>query len=112
MGHLIPLVEFAKKLVLHHSFSVTSLVPTVGTPPKAHGGTLSYDQLTELAIGLEMSEQRFLWVARSPAKSASAAYFAAQSQSNPLALLPEGFLDRTKGHGLVVPSWAPPGRNP
>ncbi|KAJ6344019.1 hypothetical protein OIU76_005701 [Salix suchowensis] len=30
------------------------------------GGTLSYDQITELALGLEMSEQRFLWVVRTP----------------------------------------------
>ncbi|KAG5538255.1 hypothetical protein RHGRI_018995 [Rhododendron griersonianum] len=33
------------------------------------GGTLSYDQLNELALGLEMSEQRFIWVVRSPNNS-------------------------------------------
>ncbi|KAG5543572.1 hypothetical protein RHGRI_016346 [Rhododendron griersonianum] len=52
------------------------------------GGTLSYDQLNELALGLEMSEQRFIWVVRSPSDTA-------------------GFVDRTKGYGLLVPSWAP-----
>ncbi|PSS24207.1 Hydroquinone glucosyltransferase [Actinidia chinensis var. chinensis] len=72
------------------------------------GGTLSYDQLIELALGLEMSEQRFLWVVRSPNdKIANANYFNVHSQDDPFVFLPKGFLDRTKGCGLVVPSWAP-----
>ncbi|KAF6173003.1 hypothetical protein GIB67_006379 [Kingdonia uniflora] len=72
------------------------------------GGTLSSEQLNELASGLEMSQQRFLWVVRSPSdKIANATYFSAQSIDNPFDFLPKGFLDRTKGVGLVVPSWAP-----
>ncbi|KAK2995905.1 hypothetical protein RJ640_028313 [Escallonia rubra] len=72
------------------------------------GGTLSYDQINELALGLEMSGQRFLWVVRSPNdKFANGAFFDPQSQNDPLGFLPKGFLDRTKGQGLVVPSWAP-----
>ncbi|XP_057981359.1 hydroquinone glucosyltransferase [Malania oleifera] len=72
------------------------------------GGTLSSDQLNELALGLEMSEQRFLWVVRSPDdKAANAAYFSVQSQGDPFGFLPKGFLQRTRGQGLVVPSWAP-----
>ncbi|KAJ7962537.1 Glycosyltransferase [Quillaja saponaria] len=72
------------------------------------GGTLSSNQLNELAVGLEKSEQRFLWVLKSPNdKVANATYFSAQSQNNPLEFLPQGFLERTKGRGLVVPSWAP-----
>ncbi|KAL7203834.1 hypothetical protein ACSBR2_016979 [Camellia fascicularis] len=72
------------------------------------GGTLSQDQHNELALGLERSGQRFLWVARSPNdKSANAAYFNAQSRDNPLSFLPKGFLERTQGRGLVVLSWAP-----
>ncbi|KAL7167675.1 hypothetical protein ACSBR2_038187 [Camellia fascicularis] len=31
-------------------------------------GTISQEQLTELALGLEMSEQKFIWVVRIPAK--------------------------------------------
>ncbi|XP_057510861.1 hydroquinone glucosyltransferase-like [Actinidia eriantha] len=72
------------------------------------GGTLSHDQLIELAMGLEMSGQRFLWVVRSPHESASnASYFTAQTIQDPFDFLPQGFLDRTQGLGLVVPSWAP-----
>ncbi|KAF8380091.1 hypothetical protein HHK36_027561 [Tetracentron sinense] len=72
------------------------------------GGTLSHEQLNELASGLEMSEQRFLWVVRSPhEKAANATYFSAESIKDPFDFLPEGFLERTKGLGLVVPSWAP-----
>ncbi|KAE8726741.1 UDP-glycosyltransferase 72B3 [Hibiscus syriacus] len=72
------------------------------------GGTLSSDQLNELAMGLEMSEERFLWVIRSPNdKVSNAAFFSAESQKDPFNFLPKGFLERTKGRGLVVPSWAP-----
>ncbi|KAI8028040.1 Hydroquinone glucosyltransferase [Camellia lanceoleosa] len=72
------------------------------------GGTLSHHQLSELALGLELSSERFLWVVRSPNdKSANAAFFTAQSQNDPFSFLPKGFLERTKGRGLVVPSWAP-----
>ncbi|XP_021280942.1 hydroquinone glucosyltransferase [Herrania umbratica] len=72
------------------------------------GGTLSYNQINELALGLEMSEQRFLWVVRSPNDQvANATFFSVQSQKDPFDFLPKGFLDRTKGRGLVVPSWAP-----
>ncbi|KAF5464445.1 hypothetical protein F2P56_014519 [Juglans regia] len=72
------------------------------------GGTLSYHQITELALGLERSEQRFLWVVRSPNdEDSSATFFSAQSQKNPLDFLPKGFVERTKGRGLLIPSWAP-----
>ncbi|PIA50732.1 hypothetical protein AQUCO_01200157v1 [Aquilegia coerulea] len=72
------------------------------------GGTLSNEQLTELAIGLEMSEQRFLWVVKSPSDTAAnATYFSAHSVKDPFGFLPKGFLERTKGIGLVVSSWAP-----
>ncbi|XP_058221683.1 hydroquinone glucosyltransferase-like [Rhododendron vialii] len=71
------------------------------------GGTLSHDQINELALGLEMSGQKFLWVARSPSDKSDAAIFDAQSQTDPLGFLPKEFLERTEGQGLVVPSWAP-----
>ncbi|XP_019191013.1 PREDICTED: hydroquinone glucosyltransferase-like [Ipomoea nil] len=71
------------------------------------GGCLSHHQLTELALGLEMSQQRFLWVIRSPSDTAAAAFFSAQNPGDPLTFLPQGFLERTKNLGLVVPNWAP-----
>ncbi|KAF9602082.1 hypothetical protein IFM89_024849 [Coptis chinensis] len=70
------------------------------------GGTLSHSQLLELALGLELSGERFLWVIRSPGDATNATYFE-QKIEDPFDFLPNGFLDRTKGLGLVVPSWAP-----
>ncbi|KAB1219588.1 Hydroquinone glucosyltransferase [Morella rubra] len=72
------------------------------------GGTLSTNQMNELALGLEKSEQRFLWVVRTPNDHvANATYFSVQSEKDPFDFLPKGFLERTKGRGLVLPSWAP-----
>lgn len=56
-------------------------------------GTFSEEQTKEMAIGLERSNQRFLWVVRSGLDLEI--------------LLPEGFLERTRDRGLVVNSWAP-----
>lgn len=74
------------------------------------GGTLSGEQLTELALGLEMSEQKFLWFFKSPTpsgKAANASYLSAQNTVDPSGVLPKGFLDRTQNSGLVVSSWVP-----
>jgi hydroquinone glucosyltransferase len=71
------------------------------------GGTLSQEQIVELALGLELSNHKFLWVVRAPSNSANAAYLSAQNDVDPLQFLPSGFLERTKEKGLVIPSWAP-----
>jgi len=70
------------------------------------GGTLSQRQINELAFGLELSGQRFIWVVRAPSDSVSAAYLEATNE-DPLKFLPKGFLERTKEKGLILPSWAP-----
>jgi hydroquinone glucosyltransferase len=71
-------------------------------------GTHSSAQTDELAFGLEMSEQRFLWVLRCPNdKVASDSKFIANSNVDPFDFLPNGFIERTKNRGLVVPYWAP-----
>ncbi|KAL2529897.1 UDP-glycosyltransferase 72B3 [Forsythia ovata] len=71
------------------------------------GATLSEEQFNELAFGLEISQQRFIWVVRSPQKSAAAAYCSNQRSNSPFDFLPIGFLERTKDKGLVVDSWTP-----
>ncbi|KAK7287003.1 hypothetical protein RJT34_22400 [Clitoria ternatea] len=72
------------------------------------GGTLSQEQINELALGLELSRQKFLWVnLRAPNDRASATYFSGDLVDEPLHFLPVGFLERTKGQGLVMPTWAP-----
>ncbi|KAH7557709.1 hypothetical protein JRO89_XS11G0206600 [Xanthoceras sorbifolium] len=71
-------------------------------------GLFSVDQLKEIAIGLERSGQRFLWVVRNPPSHGNQSV-AISAQPNPDldSLLPNGFLDRTKERGLVVKNWAP-----
>ncbi|VAH71674.1 unnamed protein product [Triticum turgidum subsp. durum] len=85
-------------------------------PPKSvifvsfgSGGSLPTEQMHELALGLELSGQRFLWVVRSPSDegAVNANYYDAESKKDPLAYLPAGFVERTKDAGLLVPSWAP-----
>lgn len=61
-------------------------------------GFLSGGQIRELALGLEGSGQRFLWVLRNPPNT---------SGPDVCTLLPPGFQQRTKDRGLVVTSWAP-----
>ncbi|KAF1884610.1 hypothetical protein Lal_00028491 [Lupinus albus] len=99
-------------------------------------GKFSKTQLKEIAIGLEKSEQRFLWVVRSESdedtledllpegfsktqlkeiaigleKSEQRFLWVVRSESDEDTLedlLPEGFLDRTKDKGMVVRNWAP-----
>ncbi|XP_039817572.1 anthocyanidin 5,3-O-glucosyltransferase-like [Panicum virgatum] len=65
-------------------------------------GAFSAAQLQEIARGLESSGHRFLWAVRSPREE--------QSQFPEPDLerqLPAGFIERTKGRGMVVKNWAP-----
>ncbi|PWZ10875.1 UDP-glycosyltransferase 88B1 [Zea mays] len=67
----------------------------------------SETQLKEIAVGLERSGQRFLWVVRAPLGDNPEREFGDKADPDLQALLPEGFLERTRGRGLVVKLWAP-----
>jgi hydroquinone glucosyltransferase len=69
------------------------------------GGSLSVEQTAELAAGLEASGYRFLWVVRMPSMEYEGEH--GRGKDNPLAWLPEGFLERTRDKGLAVAAWAP-----
>ncbi|KNA13960.1 hypothetical protein SOVF_111860 [Spinacia oleracea] len=74
------------------------------------GGTLSSQQTIELAWGLEMSQQRFIWVLRPPIEHdvAGALFHAMDGQDkNITQYLPPGFMTRTRNSGKVIPMWAP-----
>ncbi|KOM45112.1 hypothetical protein LR48_Vigan06g041800 [Vigna angularis] len=73
------------------------------------GGTMSGNQMREVALGLELSQKRFVWVVRPPCEGdASGAFFDVASGGDAaMSYLPEGFLKRTEGVGVVVPMWAP-----
>ncbi|XP_008777482.2 UDP-glycosyltransferase 88F3-like [Phoenix dactylifera] len=71
-------------------------------------GSFAAEQLNEMATGLERSGHRFLWVVRAPRNGDQAAKFPGPRLEPDLeAILPVGFLERTKDRGLVVKSWAP-----
>ena len=73
------------------------------------GGTLPTEQITELACGLELSRQRFVWVVRPPLEDDASGSFlnVANGKDRTPDYLPEGFVTRTHEVGLVVPMWAP-----
>nr|XP_043617571.1 UDP-glycosyltransferase 88B1-like [Erigeron canadensis] len=70
-------------------------------------GVFSSDQLKEIAIGLEKSGHRFLWVVRTPPSNKKEDRFVRPPEPDLDMLLPEGFVNRTKDKGLVVKTWAP-----
>ncbi|KAF8669243.1 hypothetical protein HU200_051576 [Digitaria exilis] len=70
--------------------------------------THSLEQLRELAAGLQSSGHRFLWVVRAPMRGGDAErLFDPRADADLDALMPDGFLESTKGRGLVVKHWAP-----
>ncbi|KAI3877939.1 hypothetical protein MKW92_025611 [Papaver armeniacum] len=73
------------------------------------GGTLSPEQMMELAWGLELSRTRFIWVVRKPVETdVSASFFSVgNDENNPYKYLPHEYQSRINGVGLVIPSWAP-----
>ncbi|XP_042500996.1 UDP-glycosyltransferase 88F4-like [Macadamia integrifolia] len=70
-------------------------------------GSFSLTQLEEIAVGLEKSGHRFLWVVRNPLFGDNIKQILEPVDPDLELLLPDGFLDRTKKKGLVVTSWAP-----
>nr|QNV69590.1 glycosyltransferase [Mentha x piperita] len=67
-------------------------------------GAFSAEQLREMAVGLENSGYRFLWAVRAPPGKPPSA---AAEEPDLEALLPEGFLERTRERSFVLKSWAP-----
>ena len=63
--------------------------------------------MKEIANGLERSGKRFLWVVKNPPSNDKSNQIAVTADVDLDALMPEGFLERTKDRGMVVKSWAP-----
>ncbi|KAI3800195.1 hypothetical protein L1987_35505 [Smallanthus sonchifolius] len=70
-------------------------------------GVFKKDQLKEIAVGLERSGLRFLWVVRNPPSDDENESSSGGKEFELDDILPEGFLTRTRDKGLVVKNWAP-----
>ncbi|GMJ06494.1 UDP-glucosyl transferase 88A1 [Hibiscus trionum] len=70
-------------------------------------GLFSVEQLREIAVGLERSGHRFLWVVRNPPLENQSSGINEKIDPDLNSLLPRGFLERTKERGYVVKSWSP-----
>ncbi|KHN28426.1 UDP-glycosyltransferase 89A2 [Glycine soja] len=57
------------------------------------------EQMEALAVGLEKSETRFVWVVKTASTK--------EEMDEGFGLVPEGIADRVSGRGLVVTGWAP-----
>ncbi|KAL4329279.1 hypothetical protein HN51_036241 [Arachis hypogaea] len=66
-------------------------------------GSLKATQVEQIAIGLERARVRFLWALREPPKSQLEDPMDFENHEN---VLPDGFLERTAGIGLVC-GWVP-----
>ncbi|RZC91143.1 hypothetical protein C5167_027205 [Papaver somniferum] len=71
------------------------------------GGVFSEDQLNEIAVGLEKSRKRFLWVVRIAHPKEKNGHNITPTEPSLDELFPKGFLERTRERGLVVKNWAP-----
>ncbi|XP_060212987.1 zeatin O-glucosyltransferase-like [Lycium barbarum] len=66
--------------------------------------TLPQEQVKELALGLEQSNHKFLWVVRESDRRVD---MENSEERHEKIELPEGFEERVEGRGMVVRSWAP-----
>ncbi|CAJ2634218.1 UDP-glucose flavonoid 3-O-glucosyltransferase 6-like protein [Trifolium pratense] len=69
-------------------------------------GSFDEDQVKEIAHAIENSGARFVWSLRKPQPKGAMAPPTDYSLSDLSLVLPEGFLDRTRGVGRVI-GWAP-----
>ncbi|XP_028767662.1 UDP-glycosyltransferase 88F5-like [Neltuma alba] len=71
-------------------------------------GSMSIEQMKEIANGLERSGQRFLWVVKRPPIDERMKQTEDTTREFDLeSILPSGFMERTQDRGVVVRSWAP-----
>ncbi|KAJ1274939.1 hypothetical protein BS78_05G097700 [Paspalum vaginatum] len=119
-GHPTPPVHCVGPLIKSLEFAEggAECLPWLDTQPRASVvflcfgslGRFSAAQTREVAAGLEASGHRFLWVVRAPPvddDDDAVKRFGKTPEPDLDALLPDGFLRRTEGRGLVVKSWAP-----
>ncbi|KAH0662414.1 hypothetical protein KY284_027345 [Solanum tuberosum] len=68
--------------------------------------TLSQEQVNELALGLEQSSHKFIWVVRDADDERLDTENNSEGKDGKI-VLPQGFEERVEGRGMVVRNWAP-----
>ncbi|XP_015079763.1 zeatin O-glucosyltransferase-like [Solanum pennellii] len=68
--------------------------------------TFSQEQANELALGLEQSNHKFIWVIREADDKRLDTEDNSEGKDGKV-VLPEGFEERVEGRGMVVRNWAP-----
>ncbi|MCD7467794.1 hypothetical protein HAX54_005416 [Datura stramonium] len=68
--------------------------------------TLSQEQVNQLALGLEQSNHKFIWVVREADDERLDVENNVEGKDGNI-VLPEGFEERVEGRGMVVRNWAP-----
>ncbi|KAL4594878.1 hypothetical protein ACB092_12G051100 [Castanea dentata] len=73
------------------------------------GTTLSHEQMTELAFGLELNKQRFVWVVRAPTEESgnktSLKGRSGDENHDQFGYLPNGLMSRIQHVGFVISDW-------
>ncbi|XP_031490033.1 UDP-glucosyltransferase 29-like [Nymphaea colorata] len=59
---------------------------------------MSKEEITEIALGLELSRQNFIWAVR---------FVSEEEEEGMERQLPEGFMQRVEGRGMVANQWIP-----
>ncbi|RCV13153.1 hypothetical protein SETIT_2G324500v2 [Setaria italica] len=106
IGPVIPFTpSTGEKAAAHECVRWLDSQPPASVVFLCFGGTGSFTapQAHEIAHGLERSGHRFLWVLRGQPEPGTKL----PTDGNLVELLPAGFLEETKGRGLVWPAKAP-----
>ncbi|KAM4068857.1 hypothetical protein ACB094_12G044000 [Castanea mollissima] len=84
-------------------------VPSWSNSNTISGTTLSHEQMTELAFGLELSKQRFVWVVRAPTEESgnktSLKGRSGDENHDQFGYLPNGLMSRIQHVEFVTSDW-------
>uniref|UniRef100_A0A0D9WIW0 Uncharacterized protein n=1 Tax=Leersia perrieri TaxID=77586 RepID=A0A0D9WIW0_9ORYZ len=104
-----PLVKHGVSAEKHHCLTWLDGQPDHSVVFLCFGskGTHQQEELKEIAVGLEKSGHRFVCVVQAPRSTNPTKFLEPRTDPDLEVLLPEGFLERTSGRGVIVKLWSP-----